>query len=90
MMNHEFWDRVGKTFVEGFLASLIASLTRMDWNDVFSSDNGYKILLSVVIGAIAMAISCVWNGVISPKLNYGAKTEPEKIDLSSDDDEEDG
>lgn len=58
-------ERSGKTFVEGFIGSLVANLTV--FQDVYAEDGMWEMaLVSVGIGAIAAGISAVWNGVLEP------------------------
>lgn len=58
-------ERSGKTFVEGFIGSLVANLTV--FQDVYAEDGMWEMaLISVGIGAIAAGISAVWNGVLEP------------------------
>ena len=55
-------DRVCKTFIQGFLAALVVSLTSTnDYSDI-------SILKGFLIGAVASGISAVMNLIIN-KLN---------------------
>lgn len=55
VLNDKLIGKVLKTFIEGFIASLIVSLTTI--NDYSNLD----ILKNILIGAIAMGISYVLN-----------------------------
>ena len=63
-LNDTLIGKIIKTFIEGFLASLILALGNV--ND-FSNE---KLLESIFIGAIAMGLSAVLN-LIQNKINKG-------------------
>lgn len=57
VLKNNIVERAYKTFIQGFLASLIVSL-----NNVTSVDK--TVLKSALIGAIASGLSCVMNLII--------------------------
>ncbi len=68
LLNDKFIGKILKTFIEGFIASLIVSLNGInDFNDI-------NLIRTILVGAIAMGISAVLN-LIQSKLLEGNKNE---------------
>lgn len=55
ILNDSFLSKIIKTFIEGFIASLVISLPNIN------SFNDKELLKSILVGAIAMGISAVLN-----------------------------
>lgn len=66
-LNDSFIGKIIKTFLEGFIASLIVSISQIN------SDINLSFIKTIMVGAIAMGISAVLN-LIQIKLN-GDKNE---------------
>lgn len=62
ILNDSFIGKIMKTFLEGFIASLIVSISQIN-NDI-----NLSLIKTILIGAIAMGISAVLN-LIQIKLN---------------------
>ena len=67
ILNDSFIGKIIKTFLEGFIASLIVSISQIN------SDINLSFIKTIMVGAIAMGISTVLN-LIQIKLN-GDKNE---------------
>lgn len=67
ILNDSFIGKIIKTFLEGFIASLIVSISQIN------SDINLSFIKTIMVGAIAMGISAVLN-LIQIKLN-GDKNE---------------
>lgn len=67
LLNDSFIGKIIKTFLEGFIASLIVSISQIN------SDINLSFIKTIMVGAIAMGISAVLN-LIQIKLN-GDKNE---------------
>lgn len=67
ILNDSFIGKIIKTFLEGFIASLIVSISQIN------SDINLSFIKTIMVGAIAMGISAVLN-LIQIKLN-GYKNE---------------
>ena len=68
LLNDKFIGKILKTFIEGFIASLIVSLNGInDFNDI-------NLIRTILVGAIAMGISAVLN-LIQSKLLEGNQNE---------------
>ena len=68
LLNDKLLGKILKTFIEGFIASLIVSLNGInDFNDI-------NLIRTILVGAIAMGISAVLN-LIQSKLLEGNKNE---------------
>ena len=68
LLNDKFIGKILKTFIEGFIASLIVSLNGInDFNDI-------NLIRTILVGTIAMGISTVLN-LIQSKLLEGNKNE---------------
>ena len=68
ILNDKFIGKLIKSFIEGFIASLIVSLNGInDFNDI-------NLIRTILVGAIAMGISAVLN-LIQSKLLEGNKNE---------------
>lgn len=66
ILNDKFVNKILKTFLEGFLASLIVSIqSNINITDI-------NILKNILVGGIAMGISSVLN-LIQMYLNKGEK-----------------
>lgn len=61
VFNDKIWGKVIKTFIEGFMASLIVTIPEI------SNVENFEVIKSILIGAIAMGISAVLN-LIQQKL----------------------
>lgn len=61
IFNDKIWGKVIKTFIEGFMASLIVTIPEI------SNVENFEVIKSILIGAIAMGISAVLN-LIQQKL----------------------
>lgn len=57
-------DRAIKTFVQAFIASVVANLTVL--SEAIGNDNLKGVIISIGIGAVSAGVSAVWNIVISP------------------------
>lgn len=67
ILNDKLFGKLIKTFIEGFLASLVVTVpTITDISDI-------NLLKTVLIGAVAMGISAVLN-LIQEKLNGKSNT----------------
>ena len=67
ILNDKFVGKLIKTFIEGFIASLVVTIpTITDIRDI-------NLLKTVLVGAIAMGISAVLN-LIQEKLNEKSNT----------------
>lgn len=67
ILNDKFVGKLIKTFIEGFIASLVVTIpTITDISDI-------NLLKTVLVGAIAMGISAVLN-LIQEKLNGKSNT----------------
>lgn len=67
ILNDKFVGKLIKTFIEGFIASLVVTIpTITDIRDI-------NLLKTVLVGAIAMGISAVLN-LIQEKLNGKSNT----------------
>ena len=62
LLNDSFIGKIIKTFLEGFIASLIVSISQIN------SDINLSFIKTIMVGAIAMGISAVLN-LIQIKLN---------------------
>ena len=62
ILNDKFVGKLIKTFIEGFLASLVVTIPSI--NDI----SDLNLLKTVLVGAIAMGISAVLN-LLQEKLN---------------------
>lgn len=62
------WKDIGnraiKTFVQAFIASVVANLTVL--SEAIGNDNLKGVIISIGIGAVSAGVSAVWNIVISP------------------------
>lgn len=68
LLNDKLLGKILKTFIEGFIASLIVSLNGInDFNDI-------NLIRTILVGAIAMGISAVLN-LIQSKLLEGNQNE---------------
>ena len=68
ILNDKFIGKLIKSFIEGFIASLIVSLNGInDFNDI-------NLIRTILVGAIAMGISAVLN-LIQSKLLEGNQNE---------------
>ena len=68
LLNDKLLGEILKTFIEGFIASLIVSLNGInDFNDI-------NLIRTILVGAIAMGISAVLN-LIQSKLLEGNQNE---------------
>ncbi len=70
--------RAGKTFVQAFLSSVTANLTLL--TDALGDRGELKgVAIAVGVGALAAAISAVWNGVLAAAM----KPKKEENDVES-------
>lgn len=69
LLNDKLMGKILKTFIEGFIASLIVSLNGInDFNDI-------NLIKTILVGAIAMGISAVLNLIQSTLLEGSNKNE---------------
>jgi len=62
MARKEVLERALKTFIEGFIASLVANVYILE--NAVTREGGLKTAAySLLIGAIAAGMSAAWNGV---------------------------
>lgn len=67
ILNDKFVGKLIKTFIEGFLASLVVTIPSI------SDISDLNLLKTILVGAIAMGISAVLN-LIQEKLNGKSNT----------------
>ena len=67
ILNDNLIGKIIKTFIEGFLASLIVSIPNVE------SITDFNLLKTVLVGAIAMGISAVLN-LLQEKLHGESNT----------------
>lgn len=72
-MNEKVKDvliRALKTFWQAALASLMAAAgSGAVGMEIFQDNTWKKVLISVIIGAVASGLSAVYNGIIKPALD---------------------
>lgn len=65
-MKSQVFERAMKTFVEAFIPSLVTALAAADYTDL---DTLPRVMIAVILSAVATGISAVWNGIIEPMLH---------------------
>lgn len=68
ILNDKYVGKIIKTFIEGFLASLIVSIQTVD------KLSDLNLLKTILVGALAMGISAVLNlfqMYLNKEINYG-------------------
>lgn len=72
-MNDKIKDvliRALKTFWQAALASIVAAFgSGAVGIEIFQDNTWKKVLISVIIGAVASGLSAVYNGIIKPALD---------------------